>query len=366
MTERSGAGSKEPYFAIIHLIGPFILQVYCLLELNMLCDCVISSGSGGSGGGGADADFDAENCSTSGKQERVPLLRGLLRVRAERGAEQELDEPRLCEVFPSFPPSLHSPYFSPSPSLPVNLKRRAHARLTSRCLAVAFDMWGGLMEEIRARRDAECAAAAAAKAAESAAAAAEQRKAVLMTRVCRKLQNRCASGALESWRTGVWEIVAARVEEERKRVVLARALGRLLQRSAAAALERWLAAVSELRRARRCLTRAACRMRFGASDRAFCAWLEHTEDTKLSKLYAELGVPLESNPRQKTPAAPASAPPPSLAKDLKFGGVGIWLAMRERGADRSIYVKGLVPGSPAQVMRFFRWCGDLLKRHSDE
>ena len=110
--------------------------------------------------------------------------------------------------------------------------------------------------------------------------------------------------------------------------------------------EAWRFVTEEGLLKRHLLKQIVLRMKNRALGLVWDVLLEHVEEARLARIYLELQV---SAPGKNVRAPDPPAPP--IAKTLRpLGGVGIWLATAtsSQGTQKT-YVKGLVPGSPAQL-----------------
>jgi hypothetical protein len=183
----------------------------------------------------------------------------------------------------------------------------------------------------------------------------ELRKRHVMTKIVLRTLQQSLSHALERWIEAVEEVAAARVEEERKRWEGPVAAGKR----------------AEEKRKRAVVSKIVLRMSHQTVSRALDRWMEHIvlcmnpvhgsiSSSSSSIRWMELLL-LRMNLRVlcvswefwhelvEVRLARILLETPAIAKG-PLGGVGIWLASApSRERSKKIYVKGLVPGSPAQL-----------------
>jgi len=182
----------------------------------------------------------------------------------------------------------------------------------------------------------------------------ELRKRYIITKVVRRMSQRGASQALERWIEAVVQVAAARAEEERrglggpvatgrraeeerKQAVMSKIVLRMSHQSVSRALDRWMERLvlcmnpvhgSISSSPIRWMEQLLLRMNLKLLCVSWHFWYELVEEARLARIHLET---------------------PATAKG-SLGGVGIWLASApSRQGIKKIYVKGLVPGSPAQL-----------------
>ena len=180
------------------------------------------------------------------------------------------------------------------------------------------------------------------------------RKRHVMTKIVLRMSQRSVSQAIEQWIEAVEEGAAARAEEERrglggpvaagkraeeerKQAVMRKIILRMSHQSESRALDRWMEHLvlcmnpvhgSSSSPSIRWMEQLLLRMNLRVLCVSWYIWHEFVEEARLARIDLET---------------------PAIAKG-PLGGVGIWLASApSRQGSKKIYVKGLVPGSPAQL-----------------